>query len=82
MADFVLRNLDDTLVARLRERAARHHRSIDDELLDIVRDALVSPPRRAAWTDFNRLAAEIRALSMHLPQTPSEELLRQARDER
>ncbi len=81
MADIVLRKLDDGLKYKLHQSAARHQRSMNAELQAIVREALTLPPRSSA-ADFKRLAAEIRALSAHLAQTPSEPLLRQARDER
>jgi plasmid stability protein len=81
MADIVLRNLDDELKERLRQSASRHRRSMNAELREIVRQALNGPQRGSA-ADFQKLAAEIRALSHGRRQTPSEELLRESRDER
>lgn len=81
MADIVLRNLDDELKERLRQAASRHRRSMNAELREIVRQALNGPQRGSA-ADFQKLAAEIRALSHGRRQTPSEELLRESRDER
>ena len=43
MADMVLRNLDDELKQRLRERAAKHGRSMSAELRAIVAEALARP---------------------------------------
>jgi plasmid stability protein len=51
------------------------------ELREIVRQALNGPQRGSA-ADFQELAAEIRALSHGRRQTPSEDLLRESRDER
>ncbi|MCL4758495.1 MAG: Arc family DNA-binding protein [Rhodocyclaceae bacterium] len=82
MADMVLRNLDDDLKQRLRERAAKHGRSMSAELRAIVAEALVQPEPADPVEEFKRLAARVRALSAGRPQTPSEELLRQSRDER
>jgi len=82
MADIVLRNLDDELKQRLRERAARHGRSMSAELRAIVAEALVQPEPADPIEEFKRLAARVRALSAGRPQTPSEELLRESRDER
>lgn len=81
MADIVLRNLDDELKERLRQSAARHRRSMNAELREIVRVALTQP-RGGDASELRRLAAEIRALSAGRPQTPSEDLLREGRDER
>jgi len=81
MADFVLRKLDDDLKERLRQSAALHRRSMNAELREIVRLAL-SGPQPGTTEEFRRLAAEIRALSRGRSQTPSEDLLREARDER
>lgn len=82
MADIVLRNLDDELKQRLRERAARHGRSMSAELRAIVAEALVQPEPADPIEEFKRLAARVRALRAGRPQTPSEELLRESRDER
>jgi plasmid stability protein len=82
MADMVLRNLDDDLKQRLRERAARHGRSMSAELRAIVAEALARPEPADPVEEFKRLAAKVRSLSAGRPQTPSEELLRQSRDER
>lgn len=81
MGDFVLRNLDDDLKERLRRRAARHKRSMNAELQEIVRAALIRP-NGGSLAELKKLAAEIRALSAERIQTPSEVLLREGRDER
>jgi len=39
MAQLVVRNLEDEVKARLRERAARHGRSMEEEVREILRDA-------------------------------------------
>lgn len=81
MADIVLRNLDDSLKERLRLRAARHNRSMNAELREIVREALMRP-QRSTIDELKTLAADIRALSAGRRQTPSEDLLREGREER
>jgi plasmid stability protein len=63
---------------KLRQRAARHGRPVDAELLHIVRGALMAPEGGSA-ADFVQLAADIRALSDGRRQTPSEELLGEGR---
>lgn len=77
-ASLIVRNLDDELLIRLRRRAARHGRSMESEHREILRHALsaeVDP-------DFADLAARLRKLTKGRNQTPSEQLLREGRDER
>ncbi len=73
-----VRNLDDELVARLKRRAARHGRSTEAEHREILRQALSVEPE----TSFDDLAAQLRKLTAEREQTPSEDLLRAAREER
>ncbi|WP_064573068.1 plasmid stability protein [Cupriavidus sp. JZ107] len=44
MASMTIPDIDDQLAARLRERAALHGKSVEDEARDILRQALSSPP--------------------------------------
>lgn len=73
-----VRNLDDDLISRLKRRAARHGRSAEAEVRDILRQALEAE----AGTDFERLAADLRALTAGRTHTPAEALQREGRDER
>lgn len=73
-----VRNLDEELVGKLKRRAARHGRSAEAEHREILRQALTAEPEPS----FDELAAKLRAMTAERKQTPSEELLRQARDER
>ena len=79
MADIILRNLDESLKQMLRERAARHGRSIAAELREIVRSALVDTQQEPN-AEFKRLAAISRAMNSGRAHTPAEKLLRIARD--
>jgi len=81
MADIVLRNLEDELKEKLRQRAASNQRSMNAELREIVSAALAQP-RRSSRAELKKLAADIRALSAGRRQTPSEDLLRESRDQR
>ena len=81
MADIVLRNLEDDLKEKLRQRAARNQRSMNAELREIVSTALARP-RPTSPVDLKQLAADIRALSTGRRQTPSEDLLRESRERR
>jgi antitoxin FitA len=78
MGSLSVRNLDDDLIARLKRRAARHGRSAEAEVRDILRRILSAE----AEIDFDTLAAELRALTAGRRHTPAEDLLRQGRDER
>ena len=40
MANITIRNLDDDVMARLRVRAAEHHRSMEEEVRIILRNAV------------------------------------------
>lgn len=82
MADFVLRGLDDALKDQLRARAARNRRSMNAELRELLRAAMSQPRQSSPRAELKKLAADIRALSAGRAQTPSEDLLREARDER
>lgn len=73
-----VRNLDENLIQRLRRRAARHGRSVEAEHREILRQAL-SVEAEPAFAD---LAAQLRDLTKGRQQTPSEELLREGREER
>ncbi len=73
-----IRNVDDALVARLKRRAARHGRSAEAELRDILAQALEGE----ADTEFDRLATELRRLTADRRQTPAECLQREGRVER
>ena len=81
MADIVLRDLADETKEKLRQRAATNRRSMNAELRDIVSTALAQP-RTASRAEFKQLAADIRRLSAGRVQTPSEDLLRESRDQR
>jgi len=73
-----VRNLEPELITRLKRRAARHGRSVEAEHREILRQALAGEGELA----FDELAAQLRQMTAVRQQTPSEELLRQGRDER
>jgi plasmid stability protein len=83
MANLHVRNVDEKLVDRLKERAALHGRSAEAEHRAILKEALdnesASAARKAEWlarADAFRKSLEGRY------HTPSEVLLRESRDER
>lgn len=73
-----VRNLDDDLIVRLKRRAQRHGRSTEAEHREILRQVLASEEEAS----FDKLAADLRKLTKRRKQTPSEELLREGREER
>jgi plasmid stability protein len=58
-----IKNAPDEIVVRLRERAAKHHRSLQGELLAIIEEA-VRTPRRLTPKD---VLAEVRRLGLRTP---------------
>ena len=47
MAQFVVRHLEDDVAAKLKKRAKRHARSMEDEVRHILRSAVQDGPRGA-----------------------------------
>ncbi len=83
MASLHVRNVDDDIVARLKERAVRHGRSAEAEHREILKTVLNEEEqarlRKELWlarTDALRRSLEGRH------HTPSEVLLQESRDER
>lgn len=70
-----IKHAPDEVVQRLRERAARNHRSLQGELLAIIEKASMEKPVPSA----TELLAEIRALGIKTP-SDSLEILRADRD--
>jgi plasmid stability protein len=72
-----IKNAPDDLVERLRERAAKHHRSLQGELLAIIEEA-VRPPARLTPSD---VLAEVRRLGLETP-ADAVGIIRTDRDDR
>jgi len=77
MASLHVRNVDDEIVRRLKERAERNGRSAEAEHRAILAEMLGSER-----PDFDELAARLRELTKGRAHTPSEILQREGRDER
>ncbi|MBI5121459.1 MAG: Arc family DNA-binding protein [Rhodospirillales bacterium] len=73
-----VRNLDDGVYEKLRSRAARHGRSTEAEIRQILTDTIANEPRQDFWA----LAEKLRAATKGRRHTPSEILQREGRDER
>jgi plasmid stability protein len=61
MAQLIVRNLEDDVKRRLQRRAARHGRSMEDEVRDILRDAVKHEDQRTVGlgTEIAALFADI-----------------------
>lgn len=72
MASILIRKVDERLKRRLRLRAAKHGRSMEDEARDILKAALANeakPPRNL----FDAIRARIEPLGgVELPELPKE----------
>ena len=70
-----IKNAPDQVVQRLRERAERHHRSLQGELMAIIETAAQSPPRTIS--EFAQLVDRLGI------KTPSESarMIREDRDD-
>ena len=74
----VVRNIEDEVFGRLRQRAARHGRSLEAEVREILRVTAAAESGRDFWDR----AARLRESTKTRPQTPAELLLREDRDQR
>lgn len=79
MASLHVRNVDEDVVTRLKERAARNGRSAEAEHRAILETAL---PQTDNDVIFDELSRKLRERLKGRTFTPSEVLLRESRDER
>lgn len=78
MAQVLIRNLEDDLLADYREAAVRNDRSLEAELREALRRVR---PRKARLRDeLVDVSRRLRAMTPNVPQTPSEQLVREDRD--
>ena len=78
MGQVLIRNLDDDVIAAYREAAKRNQRSLEAELRE--RLTMFRPRPIAARKELLELSARLRAMTPAVPQTPSEQLVREMRD--
>lgn len=78
MADLLVRNVDEALVRKLRQRAREKGRSVAEEHRQILTEALLGGSRE----DIHELAAQLRKLTRGRKHTPAATLIREGRDER
>jgi plasmid stability protein len=79
MATITVRNLDDTVIERLKQRAAEHSRSMEEEARDIL--------RRQVETDWDAIRARLKARQESWRRegrifSDSVEIIREMREER
>ncbi len=69
MAQFIVRQLEDDVKARLKRRADRHGRSMEEEVRHILRDAVKQENKRAPSLG-SRIAARFKkvGLTADLPE--------------
>jgi plasmid stability protein len=69
MAQFIVRDLEDEVKARLKRRAANHGRSMEEEVRNILRNAVKDQNERSAKLG-SRIAARFAktGLTMNLPE--------------
>ncbi len=75
MAQVIVRNIDDNTIARLKARAARNGRSLEQELRLIISSAA-----RLNREEFRQRAAEMRERLRGRRHTDSVTLIREDRD--
>ena len=63
MAQFVVRNLEADVKTRLKRRAVRHGRSMEDEVRHILRNAATAEPRAATGLG-SRIAARFKKVGL------------------
>lgn len=69
MASITIRNLEDDLKRRLRVRAAEHGRSMEEEVRDILRQAVGEPsPAKNLGRAIHRRFAAIGGVDLELPR--------------
>ena len=76
MAQVIVRNLDDKVVATLKERAARRGRALEHELREILTRAA-----RPTRTELVAEMARCRAMTPKAHRTAAEDIIREIRDE-
>ncbi len=69
MASITIRNLEDELKRRLRVRAAEHGRSMEEEVREILREAVEQPaPPRNLASAIRARVAPLGGVDLDLPE--------------
>lgn len=67
MATLTIRQLDDRVRARLRERAAAHGRSMEAEVREILREAVDDHEDRSLASVFERFRSRTGGVELDIP---------------
>lgn len=76
MATVTIRNLDPTVVEKLKAKAKENNRSLEAELRALLAEAAACPSSK----ELRNLAERIAAMTPDVPQTDSTEIVREFRD--
>ncbi len=76
MGQVLVRGLDDSVIERLKQRAERHHRSLEGELREILEQV----SRQVDVATSRDLADQIRRKLEGRPHSDSAELIREDRE--
>jgi len=70
MSSMTIRNLEDSLKSKLRVRAAKHGRSMEDEARHILRNALAGTPDRPTnlYEAIRRRIAPLGGVDLAIPK--------------
>lgn len=77
MANLTIRNMEDSVVERMKEKAAQNGRSLEAELREVVRQAASRKTHRELLAAADRIAA---MTPKGVKQTDSAALIREDRD--
>ena len=77
MATVTIRNIDDTIVKKLKTQAKANNRSLEAELRELLSAEV---RKREQMRQFRAKAARIAAMTPKVPQTDSTLLIREDRD--
>ena len=77
MATLTIRNLDDEIVDKLKHKAKEHHRSLEAEVREILKQAAERKSREELLAAADRIAA---MTPKGVKQTDSAKLIREDRD--
>lgn len=75
MADVLIRDVDEALLARLKEQAAREGRSLQSELHQILESAA-----QKSLAEFEAWSSSLHERLKHIRHTDSAQLVREDRD--
>jgi len=81
MGQVVIRNIDDRVLERLRQRAAAQHKSLEQCLREVLAEA-AQPSREELLAEIERIRAMTPPRKPGATYPTAEELIREGRDSR